>query len=385
MGGLVIIASNAAISSGAATAAATVASLGLGIGALVVLSVASNLAHAWLQQEQSRSESLKLEYEKQRHEFNEQQNYQSVNTSLQLTSALEKLQLSNPSQQIGHAITGIGFLKNNQQQKQLNDINDALNSLPVSWRQTYHHAWNDLQKQLINQQQHPNPTIIASLHKTLQATLKQALTEEQRYQQLRNDAQVLINEVTKLQLIAPHQLKNNYQILINEIQESLNHPERLTQINTWHHQKKQLQLQTQQLQEQLAVRYALIERIKLHLANKNYQYLGKGRFRLPVGEQVQIQFDNNGHMKMQLLHERIQNTNAALSNDEYAFFQQQEKLWHQDLNELMSQLVVDGFPLAITHHENLNAAAVPLIFFDRADQWHQQTSTAKQSLYKNQL
>ncbi|CAK0772254.1 hypothetical protein CCP4SC76_5550007 [Gammaproteobacteria bacterium] len=386
MGGLVVIAASNALLGGGIAATAAVATLGIGV--LVVASVAGRIAHAWLEAEKARGEAAKQDYEQQRQAFHDQQLQQQGQLALALGAALEKIQLSAPQGHGGHAETGGGFLASSprqQQQKQLAAIAEALDAIPPSWRQAHSKAWADLQRQWQSQQSQPNSQILATLQKNLQNTLAQALDEAVQQQQWGLEAQALFHELAALQAATPAPFKPNYQPLLAQIRDSLdNHPEQLRQLVTWREQKMQLQQQTRQWQEQMAVRHALIERIKFHLDAKGYQYLGKGRFRLPLGEQVQIQFDHQGQMTLRLIHERAQATQAPLSADEYAFFQQQEQHWHQDLEQLMPALVADGFPVVMAHHEALAAEAVSLAFLDRADQWYQEAERAHQPLHRSQ-
>lgn len=368
------------ISAGVSTAL-TAASLGM--GALMVASVAGQLAQAWLEQEQARSAAVKLDYERQRQSLHQQQLQQQHQAALgtALSTALEKLQLNAPRLQMGQATIGSGFLATSPhhlQQQLLANITAAINTIPPSWCQAHSNIWDDLQQQYKKQHLQPNLQQLTTLQKNLHNILKAAAEEADLQQQWAVATFDLLAELAAQQAAAPPPFKPNYAALIAQLEAGLNgHPERLAQLPMWREQQLLLQQQVQQWQEQMAVRYALVERLKLHLSAKGYQYLGQGRFRLPQGEQVLMQIDEQGQVTMLLVHERDHTTQAPLSAAEYAFFQQQEQAWHKDLPQLLIALQADGFAVNITHNETLVTTAVGLAFVERADQWQRPTEQAR--------
>ena len=114
-------------------------------------------------------------------------------------------------------------------------------------------------------------------------------------------------------------------------------------------------------------------RMQYHLEEMGYRHLseeqtGHSNWQLPGGEQVRIALQRNLGIAFQLQHERVEVSDAELSEEEIAFFRQQEQHWCDDLAELTRRLTADGFQYQLEFERDVPESTVPIVVVEDVDE-----------------
>lgn len=90
-------------------------------------------------------------------------------------------------------------------------------------------------------------------------------------------------------------------------------------------------------------------------------------FRMPGGENVRVAIQPNNKISFQVCHES-KSKDKIMTEEETAYFKEQEKKWCKDLQELIRRMTVEGFSYNISMERLISETAIPIVVVETVDE-----------------
>jgi flagellar biosynthesis chaperone FliJ len=197
----------------------------------------------------------------------------------------------------------------------------------------------------------PATDVMADFFETVQRTVDvylESLVEHENNQKLvLKQTEILLDNIMTYQHLTDNQAQNQS---LNTLQQHLLAPGTMTAEVLALFEEKYGLLKTS-IDDKLqytAIQTSLIQSLHQHLTKMGYSLLEEVTesltvWGIPGGEQVSTQLQARYQIAFQMRHERDSYREERLSDEELAFFRQQEGRWRDDLRELLRRLETDGF------------------------------------------
>ncbi|ARU58376.1 hypothetical protein OLMES_4379 [Oleiphilus messinensis] len=135
----------------------------------------------------------------------------------------------------------------------------------------------------------------------------------------------------------------------------------------------QIATQIDDLLQSRAVQTATLNRLQHHMEAQGYQLLQdeiatQSVWSIPGGERVIVQLHPDHRIATQVVHERAVYSKLALSADELAFLRQQEDRWCKDVQQVLKNMIKDGFQYAVQFERDVPEENISVVVVESVDE-----------------